>query len=204
MAMKLSEYARQQGISYKTAWRWFKSGELDAYQTATGTVIVQEAAKTSPAAGIALYARVSSADQKEDLQRQVERLKNYAAARGYQVNAIVQEIGSGLNDHRPKFLKVLTDASIGVIVVEHKDRGTRFGWNYIEQLLLMQGRRLEVIFPTEIDHELLDDFVSVITSMAARIYGKRNSTRKAEQIKRCVEEHIHDEGLDDEDSGTRL
>jgi putative resolvase len=201
--MKLSEYARQQGISYKTAWRWFKSGELDAYQTATGTVIVRETQKTPPAGGIALYARVSSADQKEDLQRQVERLKNYAAARGYQVNSIVQEVGSGLNDHRPKFLKLLTDASIGVIVVEHKDRGTRFGWNYIEQLFLMQGRRLEVIFPTETDHELVDDFVSVITSMAARIYGKRNSTRKAEQIKRCVEQQIHIEEPD-EDSGTRL
>jgi putative resolvase len=61
-----------------------------------------------------------------------------------------------------------------------------------------------VIFPTEIDHELLDDFVRVITSMAARIYGKRNSTRKAEQIKWCVQAHIQDEGLDDEDSGTRL
>src|SRR4030081_1862369 len=124
MPMKLSEYAKQQGISYKTAWRWFKSGELDAYQTATGTVIVREVVQTSPPRGIALYARVSSADQKEDLQRQVERLKNYSAARGYQVNKIVQEIGSGLNDHRPKFLSVLTDASIGVIVVEHKDRGT--------------------------------------------------------------------------------
>ncbi len=76
---------------------------------------------------IALYARVSSADQKSDLERQVQRLRGYAAARGYQVAKEVTEIASGLNDSRPKFLKLLADVSIGTIIVEHKDRGTRFG-----------------------------------------------------------------------------
>ncbi len=99
-----------------------------------------------------------------------------------------------MNDHRPKFLKLLTDPTIGAIVVEHRDRGTRFGWNYIEQVMLMQGRRLEVIFPTGTDNELVDDFVSVITSMVARIYGKRQSKRKAEQIRQCVEKHMQEDG----------
>lgn len=90
---------------------------------------------------VALYARVSSVDQKNDLERQLERLKNYAAAHGYQVTRMVSEIGSGLNDRRPKFLKLLTDPMIGVINVEQRIRGTRFGFTYIEQLLAMQGRR---------------------------------------------------------------
>jgi putative resolvase len=190
--MKLSVYARQIGVTYKTAYRWWKAGRLDAYQLETGTVIVRDPLPKS-ATGVALYARVSSVDQKNDLERQMERLKDYAAAHGYQVTRIVSEIGSGLNDRRPKFLKLLTDPTIGVIVLEHRDRGTRFGITYIEQLLAMQGRRLEVVFPKDTDDDLVNDFVSVITSMAARIYGRRTSRRKAEQIKQCVEQVMKQE-----------
>ncbi len=190
--MKLSAYARQIGVTYKTAYRWWKAGKLDAYQLDTGTVIVRDPLPKS-AGGVALYARVSSVAQKSDLERQMERLKDYAAAHGYQVTRMVQEIGSGLNDRRPKFLKLLTDASIGVIILEHRDRGTRFGFSYLEQLLAMQGRRLEVVFPKDTDDELVNDFVSIITSMAARIYGRRDSRRKAERIKQCVEEVMNQE-----------
>ena len=190
--MKLSTYARQIGVTYKTAYRWWKAGKLDAYQLDTGTVIVRDPLKVS-ANHVALYARVSSVDQKNDLERQLERLKDYAAAQGYQVTRMVSEIGSGLNDRRPKFLKLLTDPTIGVIVVEHWDRSTRFGFNYIEQLLAMQGRRLEVVFPKDTDDDLVNDFVSIITSMAARIYGRRTSKRKAEQIKQCVEQVMKQE-----------
>lgn len=186
--MRLSQYAKQMGVSYKTAFRWWKAGKLDAYQLDTGTVIVREPAQQLEARGVALYARVSSADQQEELERQMQRLKDYAASRGYQVTRTVRELASGLNDRRPKFLKLLTDASIGVIVVEHPDRATRFGLAYIEQLLQMQGRRLEVIFPSDTDHDLVDDFLAVITSMASRLYGRRTSKRWAEKIKQCVEQ----------------
>jgi len=86
------------------------------------------------ATNVALYARVSSVDQKHDLQRQLERLKDYAAAQGYQVTRMVCEIGSGLNDRRPKFLKLVTDPTIGVMVVEYRDRGTRSALTSIEQV----------------------------------------------------------------------
>src|SRR5271157_586090 len=143
--MKLSQYAKQQGVSYKTAWRWYKAGQLDAYKTATGIVIVRDAVVQVPITGrVALYARVSRASQKADVTRQLERLREYALAKGYQVAKEVTEIASGLNDQRPKLMKLLLDASIGTIVVEHKDRLTRFGFNYIDQLLTMQGRKLEV------------------------------------------------------------
>ncbi len=93
-----------------------------------------------------------------------------------------------MNDNRPKLSKLLTDASLGVIVVEHRDRLTRFGFAYIEQLMQMQGRRIEVMFPTDTNHDLVDDFIAVITSMASRIYGRRHSKERAEQIKSCVEQ----------------
>ena len=199
--MKLSTYARQVGVTYKTAWQWWKAGQLDAYQLPTGTIIVREPVR--PAHGVTLYARVSSADQKDDARRQMQRLQAYAAARGYQVVAEVTEIASSLNDERPKLKQLLSDAKVGTLLVEHKDRLTRFGYGHIVTLLEQQGRRVEAIFPSDTGDGLEEDFVAVITSMAARIYGKRNSTRKAEQIKRCVEQQIHIEELD-EDSGTRV
>jgi predicted site-specific integrase-resolvase len=91
-------------------------------------------------------------------------------------------------------MRSVTDPTIGVIVVEHRDRSTRFGFIYIEQLLAMQGRRLEVVFPKDTDDDLVNDFVSIITSMAARIYGRRNSRCKAEQVKQCVEQVMKQEG----------
>jgi predicted site-specific integrase-resolvase len=197
MGMKLSEYARQVGVTYKTAYQWWKAGQLDAYQLPTGTIIVRE---PKPAAsGAALYARVSSAEQKDDVTRQLQRLRDYAAARGYQVVAEVTEIASGLNDERPKLKKLLTDTRVGVLVVEHRDRLTRFGYGYIATLLEHEGRRVETVFPTDPGDGLVDDFVAVITSMAARIYGRRNARRRAAHIQACVKQCVEQaEAIDGE------
>lgn len=186
--MRLSVYAKKTGVTYKTAFRWWKAGKLDAYQMDTGTIIVREPATSAEQLQVALYARVSSADQKEDLERQMQRLKDYAASKGYQVTKMVSELASGLNDRRPKLMKLVTDASVGIVVIEHRERLTRFGFNYIEQLMQMQGRRLEVIFPSDTDTDLVDDFIAVITSMASRISGRRTSKRRAEKMKQCVEQ----------------
>lgn len=102
--MKLSVYARQIGVTYKTAYRWWKAGRLDAYQLDTGTVIVRDPLPKN-ATGVALYARVSSVDQQNDLDRQMERLKDYAAAHGYHVMRMVQEIGSGREFPPPQVLE---------------------------------------------------------------------------------------------------
>jgi predicted site-specific integrase-resolvase len=192
--MKLSDYAKQVGVTYKTAWQWWKAGQLDAYQLPTGTSIGREP-QTAPS-GVALYARVSSADQQADALRQMQRLRDYAAARGYSVVAEVIEIASGLNDERPKLKKVLTDPRVGVIVVEHRDRLTHFGYGFIATLLEQQGRRVEAIYSRDTGEGLVDDFVAVITRMAARISGRRTSTRRAERIRACVEHGIQSESED--------
>ena len=77
---ELMRYDSQVGVTYKTAYRWWKDGKLDAYQSHTGTIIVRE--QPDRPMGVALYARVSSADQKEDALRQMQRLRDYAAAKG--------------------------------------------------------------------------------------------------------------------------
>src|SRR5258706_5389494 len=186
--MRLSVYAKKMGVTYKTAFRWWKAGKLDAYQMDTGTIIVREPATSAEQLQVALYARVSSAEQKEDLERQMQRLQDYAASKGYQVTKMVRELASGLNDRRPKLMKLLTDASVGIVVIEHRERLTRFGFTYIDQLMQMQGRRLEVLFPSDTDSDLVDDFIAVITSMASRISGRRMSKRRAGKIKQCVEQ----------------
>lgn len=86
---------------------------------------------------------------------------------------MVQEIASGMNDTRPKLLKLLTDPH----------RLTRFGFVSIDQLFAMQGRSLGVMVPTDTKHSLVDDFIAVIASMASRIYGQRHSIKRAEKIK---------------------
>lgn len=185
--MKLSEYARQVGVSYRTAWRWFKEGQLQGYQVETGTIIITEplpqAIAPKPALKAAVYARVSAAENRDNLEAQARRLIDYCAAKGYQVAAVVKEIGSGVNDSRPKLLKLITDPTIGLIVVEHKDRLTRFGFNYLDKLLAMQGRRIEVINLAENGREdLVQDFVSIVTSFCARLYGQRGGRRKTDRI----------------------
>jgi len=147
--MKLSVDAQQLGISDRTAWRWFRAGKVAGYQADTGTIIVTEptvkATTTASHHKIAIYTRVSAAENKDNLEGQAKRLMDYCAAKGYQVTVVVKEIGSGVNDARPKRLKQLTDPTIGLIVVEHQDRLTRFGFNYIEQLLALRAAQLGYI-----------------------------------------------------------
>jgi predicted site-specific integrase-resolvase len=182
--MKLIDYAHKMGISYKTAWRWYKAGKLPGKQMDTGTILIMEDAPERHApTKVAVYARVSSAENKSNLDSQAERLVAYCAARGYQVAKVVKEVGSGINDSRPKFLALLADLSIGTIVIEHKDRGTRFGFRYIETLLRVQGRTLEVVNQAENSTEdLLADLTSIIYSLCARLYGQRGAKRKTEKI----------------------
>jgi putative resolvase len=183
--MKLSQYAKQQGISYRTALRWFRAGTIKGYQAPTGTIIVTEG-QTAPVASpekVAIYARVSSPEHRDNLERQASRLTDYCVARGYQVAQVVKEIASGVNDSRPKLLALLKDTSLTRIVVEHRDRLTRFGFHYLEALLHTQGRNIEVVNPAENDEEdLIADLVAIVYSFTARLYGQRRAKRKTERI----------------------
>jgi predicted site-specific integrase-resolvase len=104
-------------------------------------------------------------------------------AKGYKIYKIVEEFGSGINDKRPKLQNILEKDEYTKIVVEHKDRLTRFGFNYLEILLKTKNKEIEVINAVDTDEEdIIQDFVSIITSYCVRIYGKRRSKRKIEEI----------------------
>jgi predicted site-specific integrase-resolvase len=178
--MKLSAWAKANGLTYKTAWRMWRDGKLPipAEQLATGTVIVHP--PTAPIAEtVALYARVSSGDQKADLERQLGRLAGFASQERMTVVRSVAEIGSGLNGHRAKIIRLLSDPTVRTVVVEHRDRLARFGSEYIEAALAAGGRRLVVVDQTEMKDDLVQDMISVLTSFCARLYGRRAAKNRA-------------------------
>jgi len=189
--MKLSQYAKKVGVTYRTAFRWWQNGDIKGYQLPSGTIVVTEGEERqeSRTGQVVIYARVSSHEHRANLERQAERLEDYCAAKGYQVSRVVKEIGSGVNDNRAKFLALLEDQRIHTIVVEHKDRTTRFGFRYLDTLLKGQGRTLEVVNLEENNREdLLTDLVSIIYSFAARLYGQRRAKRKTEAIVKQLQE----------------
>ncbi len=181
--MKLRQYAKKLGVHDKTAWRWYKGGRLEGYQLPTGTIIITEEVTPEKDLEVAVYARVSSSDGRKNLEAQAERLTGYCMAKGWRISRIVKEIGSGVNDSRKKLKELLEDTSVNLIVVEHKDRLTRFGFNYIETLLALQDRHIEVVNPAGDDRQdIMQDLISVVYSFSARLYGRRKAKRKTEKI----------------------
>ena len=130
------------------------------------------------------YCRVSSADQKSDLDRQVARVVTDATKQGLPVAEVVTEIGSALNGRRRKLHRLLSDPAATVIVVEHRDRLARFAVEHLEAALSACGRRLVILDPAETTNDLVRDITEVLTSMRARLYGKRAANTVA---KRAIE-----------------
>ena len=126
-----------------------------------------------------MYARVSSADQKADLDRQVARATAWATGQGIAIGRVVTETGSALNGKRRKFLALLRDPAVSVIVVEHRDRFARFGAEYVEAALAASGRGLLVVDPAEVDDDLVRDVTEILTSLCARLYGQRAAANRA-------------------------
>jgi len=178
--MKLSVWAKENGLTYRTAWRMWRDGRLPvpAEQLATGTVLVHPP-QVQAVEAVALYARVSSGDQKADLERQLGRLAEYASREKLTVTRSVSEIGSGLNGHRTKIMRLLADPTVRMIVVEHRDRLARFGSEYIESALSASGRKLVVVDPSEMKDDLVQDMIAVLTSFCARLYGRRAAKNRA-------------------------
>jgi putative resolvase len=183
----LVDWARGQGISYRTAWRWVKDDVMPVpwRQLPTGTILV-DVDESSKAASVALYARVSSHDQRADLDRQLARLSTYAAGQKLHVVEAVAEVGPGVNGKRRKLLRVLGDPKIQAVVVEHRDRFARFGSEYLEAALAASGRRLIVVDAGEMNDDLVQDMIAILTSFCARLYGRRSARSRARSIERAI------------------
>jgi putative resolvase len=189
--VNLTEWAKTQGVHPQTAYRWFREGRLPvpAQRVGPRTILVNVEANASPEAvgGLGLYARVSSHDQKADLERQVARLTRWAATTGHPVVRVESEIASGMNGARTKAKRLLADPAVTTVVVERKDRLGRMNVELVEAALSATARRLVVLDEGEVEDDLVQDIVDVLTSFCARLYGRRSAKNRARKALEAAE-----------------
>jgi predicted site-specific integrase-resolvase len=194
--IKISKLAKDLDVTRTTLYNWKREGKIDFIKSETGRNYVSintynrlmgiVEKKTEK---VVIYCRVSSTENKSNLDTQKNRLISYCNAKGYQVSEVIVEVGSGINDFRPKLIKLLEKNDYTKIVVEHKDRLTRVGFNYLDTLCKVLGKEIEVVNNVVTDEEdLIQDFVSIITSFCSRIYGKRRSKRNTEKLIKELQE----------------
>ena len=187
--MLVKEWAAREGLHPQTVWKWCREGTMPVpvEHTPTGMWLIHDpkyetrSCATPDGSRTVCYARVSSADQKTDLQRQADRLKAFALSMGVEHPEVVTETGSGMNEHRRKLNRLLADPTVGTIVVEHRDRLARVNFELVENALKAQGRRVIVVDDAELDDDLVRDMTEVLTSFCARLYGRRAAKHKAQR-----------------------
>jgi putative resolvase len=191
--VNLTQWARSQGIHPQTAYNWFHAGTLPvpAVRVNQRTILVApDVALSACKEALGLYARVSSHDQRGDLDRQVARLTEWAAKAGLPVVRVESEVGSGMNGARSKVRRLLADPRATTVVVEHRDRLGRMNVELVEAALSAHGRRLVVLDDGEVDDDLVRDMTEVLTSFCARLYGRRSARNRAEKALRCAEHDV--------------
>ena len=178
----LKDYCKRHGVKYRAAWNRYKAGKIPgAYKDEFGKILVPEQEERS--SYVVCYARVSSSQNRGNLEKQADRLVEYANASGHKVKEVIKDIGSGLNDKRRGLSRLLENPVVTLVIVEHKDRLTRFGYNYLKKLLNQRGCGIEIINEAANDRDdLMQDFVSLVTSFTARLYGLRRTKRQTEKI----------------------
>jgi predicted site-specific integrase-resolvase len=186
--VNLKEWAAAQGVSYAVARKWYRAGILPVpSRKVGGLVLIGDLTDVpAPTGTTVVYARVSSADQRSDLDRQVARVTEWATGQNLPVDRVVTEVGSALNGQRRKFLALLRDKTVATIVVEHRDRFARFGAEYVQACLEATGRRLLVVDPAEVDDDLVRDVTEILTSLCARLYGRRAAANRAARAIECA------------------
>ena len=141
--MELSQYAKQQGISYRTAFAVFGMERLRAIRLRRERLSATPHEPVAATQNVVVYASDDSAKHRVNFERQVERLSHYCEVNGYLMAQILKEIASGVHDSRPKLLSLLKDTYVTCIVIEHLDRLLLLGFHFPETLLETQGRTIE-------------------------------------------------------------
>jgi excisionase family DNA binding protein len=202
--LRPKEVCKRLGISYPTLSRWVREGRIRAIRTAGGVFRIPESEVRRIAEGLpisrevraVIYARVSSSDQKSDLERQVQYLTQYCSSKGYRVVDVLSDVASGLKTDRRGLLKLfdyVVNRQVDVVVVTYRDRLTRFGFEYLEHFFNQYGVRIEAAFgeePKDAYQELVEDLIEIVTSFAGKLYGLRSYKKKrlVEGFKKLLEE----------------
>ncbi len=194
--LKIGEAAQYLNVSQDTLRKWDKANKLKPFETVGGhrrydvytldEFLGKELKETENKPIIcATYARISSHEQKQkgDLDRQSQRLSEYCAKKGMLVTHIIKDVGSGLNDNRSGFIR-LTDliiqGKVNKLVIEHKDRLTRFQFEFIKKMFESYGCEVIVINGLDVsnEEELAADIMSLLASFSGKFYGRRSAERR--------------------------
>lgn len=199
--LKIGEAAKYLNVSIDTLRKWDKYNKLKPLETAGGhrrydtdtlDDFIGKKKKDLEETYIicATYARVSSNEQnqKGDLDRQSQRLSEYCAKKGLLVTYIIKDVGSGLNDNRSGFNKLtelIIQKKVNKLVVEHKDRLTRFQFNFIKKMFESYGCEVVVINDIDVssEEELATDIISLMASFSGKFYGRRSAERRKKNKK---------------------
>ncbi len=196
------EFARVLGVSRVTVIKWIKTGRIVAYSVhGKWRIPYSEVERilrgVQRVRRVAIYARVSSNTQRDDLEKQVEALKLWVSKNFPSAEyVVVTDVASGLNEDRRGLRKLIEMAKrreIQVVVVAYRDRLTRFGFEHLKTLFNALGVDVYVAFqkePKDYVQELVEDFVEIVTSFASRIYGKRS--KKYKEVVSCIGEAVKD------------
>ena len=195
---KPKDFAELLGVSVKTLQRWDRDGILKANRTPTDRryytydqyLQFKGIQTENDIRDTVIYARVSTRNQKDDLQNQVEFLKQFCNAKGIIVNQCVEDFGSGLNYNRKKWNRLLDEVmanKIKTIVISNKDRFIRFGYDWFEKFCGKFNTKIiivnnETLSPNE---ELVQDIISILHVFSCRLYGLRkykNQIKEDEEI----------------------
>lgn len=199
--VSISKASEVLGVSIATLRRWEADGRITAQRTSAGhrrydlAVLKPELFHAPPDTRRTLaYARVSSHDQKDDLQRQMQVLEMYCASQGWTFE-ILSDLGSGMNYHKKglkKLLDAIIEGSVGRLVLTHKDRLLRFGAELV--FAICEAKQVEVVIlnrgeDTSFEEDLAKDVLEIITVFSARLYGSRSRKNKKllEDLKKAVE-----------------
>lgn len=182
---KINEFSRLVGRSVKTLQRWDVEGTLIAHRNhkdrryyTHDQYLKYIGMKADDTKKIIVYSRVSSANQKQDLISQKKALEKYCEVHGYCVDAWISEIGSGLNYTRKQFNKLFEEIALGQIskvIIAHKDRLVRFGFEWFESFAKRHGTKIEVMNQESLspEEEMTKDLLSIIHCFSSRLYGLR-------------------------------
>ena len=196
--VKIGEAAKLLGCSISTLRKWEASGELlPARKTAGGTRYYATAdllGLGDADAPTVCYARVSSHDQKEDLERQHAMLEAYCAAKGWR-SEVIKDLGSGMNYRKPglnKLLEMILRKQMRRLVITHKDRLLRFGSELVFALCAHQQIEIVIIHKGDLpsfEEDLAKDVLEIITVFSARLYGSRSKMNRElmEAMKKAAE-----------------
>lgn len=191
---KTGEFANLLGVSVKTLQRWDKSGKLLAKRTAGDhryythsqyLEYIGEPVNVEQGA-VVIYARVSNRNQKDDLKNQIEFLRTFANARGIILSEIITDIGSGMNFNRKnwnKLIDLIQERKIKTVIIAHKDRFVRFGFDWFERFINKCGGEIIVVNNEKLSpqEELIQDLISIIHVFSCRIYGLRKYKKKLKE-----------------------